>query len=62
MKVEKFIKVDDILRILPKDDKTGPKPSYIRKYIESLETLTLTIIDKEDIDKGEYESVRIIYE
>ena len=51
MKKEKYVKLDDILKILPKDDKTGPKPSYLRKYLETIPYVTVLVMDPKDYPK-----------
>ena len=48
IKEERYVNLDDILKILPKDDKVGPKPSYLRRYLKNLPYLPITIY--EDID------------
>lgn len=48
MEKEKYVKLDDILKILPEDDKVGPKPSCLRKYLKNLPYIPITIY--EDID------------
>ena len=48
MKIDKYVKLEDILKIIPEDDKTGPKPSYIRKYLKNLQYIELVSINKED--------------
>ena len=56
MEKEKYVKLDDILKILPEDDKVGPKPSYLRKYLKSLPYLPITIHEYIDAEgrKVEY--------
>ena len=48
MKEEKYVKLDDILKILPKNDKVCPKPSYLRKYLETIPYVTVLVISSED--------------
>ena len=47
MKTDKYVKLEDVLKIIPEDDKTGPKPSYIRKYLKSLYCIEIVNLTKE---------------
>jgi hypothetical protein len=34
-----YVKLDDVLAILPKDDTVGPKPSHIRKQLTQMDNI-----------------------
>ena len=51
MKHHKYIKLEDILALLPEDDTVGPKPSYLRQEINKLSTITLMELDPEDYER-----------
>lgn len=39
MQFELYVKLEDVLALIPNDDIVGPKPSYLRKKINELPTL-----------------------
>ena len=39
--MNRYIKLSDVLALLPKDDVVGPKPSHLRREVEKLSSVDL---------------------
>lgn len=53
----KYIKLDDVLALLPTDDIVGPKPTYLRKKIIELPTIVLSVDLGKELDLNELSCV-----
>ena len=40
-----YIKLEDVLALLPEDDLCGPKPTYLRKLIAELPAIIITELE-----------------
>ena len=40
-----YIKLEDVLTLLPEDDICGPKPTYLRKLIAELPAIIITELE-----------------
>lgn len=45
--VIKYVKLDDVLALLPTDDIVGPKPTHLRKQLAELPAILLTDLGEE---------------
>ena len=40
-----YVKLEDVLALLPKDDTVGPKPTYLRKQLAELPAIIITELE-----------------
>lgn len=52
-----YVKLDDVLALIPNNDIVGPKPSYLRKKINELIPIAITGDNEKD-----YTTLRHVFE